>query len=133
MASAEHMREVADIVCSFQDHAPVVVLSAMGKVQGACCFQAFCRDSFALEGLQTAWKLVQSVNMRGWACEPSFCAADDKPAAASRRGGASLRSRRGREAAAAHVSASGPHTQRLPSVIVQNSGVATEAPIKLCS
>ena len=33
VASAERMHEVADIVCSFQDQAPVVVLSAMGKVR----------------------------------------------------------------------------------------------------
>ena len=32
VASAERMREVADIVCSFPEHLPVVVLSAMGKV-----------------------------------------------------------------------------------------------------
>lgn len=29
---AERMREVADIICSFQDNLPCVVLSAMGKV-----------------------------------------------------------------------------------------------------
>jgi hypothetical protein len=29
---AERMREVADIICSFPDLLPVVVLSAMGKV-----------------------------------------------------------------------------------------------------
>ena len=33
VSSAERMLEVAEIVCSFQDHAPVVVLSAMGKVR----------------------------------------------------------------------------------------------------
>lgn len=32
VASADRMREVADIVCSFGDELPVVVLSAMGKV-----------------------------------------------------------------------------------------------------
>ena len=32
LASAERMREVADIVCSFGDQYPCVVLSAMGKV-----------------------------------------------------------------------------------------------------
>lgn len=32
VASAERMLEVADIVCSFPEHAPLVVLSAMGKV-----------------------------------------------------------------------------------------------------
>lgn len=31
VATAERMREVADIVCSFQEHLPCVVLSAMGK------------------------------------------------------------------------------------------------------
>uniref|UniRef100_A0A7N0TM50 aspartate kinase n=1 Tax=Kalanchoe fedtschenkoi TaxID=63787 RepID=A0A7N0TM50_KALFE len=31
LASAERMREVADLVCSFPDERPVVVLSAMGK------------------------------------------------------------------------------------------------------
>ncbi len=31
---AERMAEVADIVCSFPEHLPCVVLSAMGKV---CC------------------------------------------------------------------------------------------------
>jgi aspartokinase len=30
---AERMREVADIICSFPEHLPVVVLSAMGKVR----------------------------------------------------------------------------------------------------
>ncbi len=32
VASAERMLEVAEIVCSFPDQLPVVVLSAMGKV-----------------------------------------------------------------------------------------------------
>ena len=32
VATAQRMREVADIICSFPDQAPVVVLSAMGKV-----------------------------------------------------------------------------------------------------
>ncbi len=35
VSSAERMLEVAEIVCSFQDHAPVVVLSAMGKVRAS--------------------------------------------------------------------------------------------------
>jgi aspartokinase len=30
---AERMREVADIICSFQENLPCVVLSAMGKVR----------------------------------------------------------------------------------------------------
>ena len=33
VATAERMLEVADIVCSFPEHAPLVVLSAMGKVR----------------------------------------------------------------------------------------------------
>lgn len=33
MRDAERMREVADIICSFPDYLPVVVLSAMGKVR----------------------------------------------------------------------------------------------------
>ena len=33
LATAARMLEVADIVCSFPDEAPVVVLSAMGKVR----------------------------------------------------------------------------------------------------
>ncbi len=32
---AERMREVADIICSFPQYLPCVVLSAMGKVRGA--------------------------------------------------------------------------------------------------
>jgi aspartokinase len=32
LASAERMREVASIICSFPDQYPCVVLSAMGKV-----------------------------------------------------------------------------------------------------
>lgn len=32
VADATRMREVADIVCSFPEHLPVIVLSAMGKV-----------------------------------------------------------------------------------------------------
>jgi aspartate kinase len=32
------MREVADIVCSFPEHLPCVVLSAMGKVRNAILF-----------------------------------------------------------------------------------------------
>ena len=32
LASAERMREVADIVCSFPEQYPCIVLSAMGKV-----------------------------------------------------------------------------------------------------
>lgn len=32
VATADRMREVAAIVCSFPEHAPLVVLSAMGKV-----------------------------------------------------------------------------------------------------
>eukprot|EP00882_Tetradesmus_deserticola_P015957 GHRQ01017021.1.p1 GENE.GHRQ01017021.1~~GHRQ01017021.1.p1 ORF type:complete len:130 (+),score=25.98 GHRQ01017021.1:593-982(+) len=33
---AERMREVADIICSFQENLPCVVLSAMGKVRSSC-------------------------------------------------------------------------------------------------
>lgn len=33
VATAERMREVASIICSFPDQAPAVVLSAMGKVR----------------------------------------------------------------------------------------------------
>ena len=33
VADATRMREVADIVCSFPEHLPVIVLSAMGKVR----------------------------------------------------------------------------------------------------
>ena len=33
VADATRMREVADIVCSFPEHLPVIVLSAMGKVK----------------------------------------------------------------------------------------------------
>ena len=36
LASAERMREVADIVCSFPEQYPCVVLSAMGKVPHVC-------------------------------------------------------------------------------------------------
>jgi aspartate kinase len=32
---AERMREVADIICSFPEYLPAVVLSAMGKVCAA--------------------------------------------------------------------------------------------------
>ena len=32
LASAERMREVASIICSFPEHYPCIVLSAMGKV-----------------------------------------------------------------------------------------------------
>ena len=32
LASAERIREVASIICSFPEHYPCVVLSAMGKV-----------------------------------------------------------------------------------------------------
>ena len=41
VASAERMMEVADIVCSFPQHLPCVVLSAMGKVRagGGCCIE----------------------------------------------------------------------------------------------
>lgn len=34
---AERMREVADIICSFPEHLPCVVLSAMGKVRAWVC------------------------------------------------------------------------------------------------
>ena len=37
VASAERMMEVADIVCSFPEHLPCVVLSAMGKVGVGRC------------------------------------------------------------------------------------------------
>jgi hypothetical protein len=36
LVSAERMREVADIVCSFPEQYPCVVLSAMGKVGRPC-------------------------------------------------------------------------------------------------
>ena len=42
LASAERIREVADIICSFPEHYPCVVLSAMGKVRRSivpCFFQ----------------------------------------------------------------------------------------------
>lgn len=44
VATAERMREVADIVCSFPEHLPCVVLSAMGKVRHAlaCWGGSFC-------------------------------------------------------------------------------------------
>lgn len=32
LASAERIREVAEIICSFPEHYPCIVLSAMGKV-----------------------------------------------------------------------------------------------------
>ena len=32
LASAERIREVASIICSFPEHYPCIVLSAMGKV-----------------------------------------------------------------------------------------------------
>ena len=32
VANAQRMREVADIICSFPEHLPCIVLSAMGKV-----------------------------------------------------------------------------------------------------
>lgn len=38
---AERMREVADIICSFPEYLPCVVLSAMGKV-GAGQMQEAC-------------------------------------------------------------------------------------------
>lgn len=37
---AERMREVADIICSFPDMFPCIVLSAMGKVRGNKSTQA---------------------------------------------------------------------------------------------
>lgn len=65
VATADRMREVADIVCSFPEHLPCVVLSAMGKVRAhhrqgylssgaclrpagtcscpACCYTHCCR------------------------------------------------------------------------------------------
>ena len=33
LASAERIREVAEIICSFPEHYPCIVLSAMGKVR----------------------------------------------------------------------------------------------------
>ena len=46
VATADRMIEVAEIVCSFQDQAPVVVLSAMGKVTTAtrCSKQTVSSD-----------------------------------------------------------------------------------------
>lgn len=46
---AERMREVADIICSFPQYLPCVVLSAMGKVGGVWrgsfvwCWQLWAR------------------------------------------------------------------------------------------
>ena len=40
MRDAERMREVADIICSFPDMFPCIVLSAMGKVRGNKSTQA---------------------------------------------------------------------------------------------
>lgn len=37
VATAERLMEVADIVCSFPEHLPCVVLSAMGKVRAGPC------------------------------------------------------------------------------------------------
>lgn len=36
LASAERIREVAEIICSFPEHYPCIVLSAMGKVSLPC-------------------------------------------------------------------------------------------------
>lgn len=37
VADAERMVEVARLICHFQDQAPVVVMSAMGKVGNSKC------------------------------------------------------------------------------------------------
>ncbi len=43
LASAERIREVAEIICSFPEHYPCIVLSAMGKVSFTCSFSIFPR------------------------------------------------------------------------------------------
>jgi aspartate kinase len=35
VANAERMQEVAEIICSFPEHLPCVVLSAMGKARNS--------------------------------------------------------------------------------------------------
>ena len=41
LASAERICEVAEIICSFPEHYPCIVLSAMGKVSFACLPSTF--------------------------------------------------------------------------------------------
>lgn len=54
---AERMREVADIICSFPQYLPCVVLSAMGKVRtehmgGMAGLQLHCNTPFLTSTLQ---------------------------------------------------------------------------------
>jgi aspartate kinase len=54
---AERMREVADIICSFQENLPCVVLSAMGKVrqtEGASAAAAAAAATAATAGAAAA-------------------------------------------------------------------------------
>lgn len=52
VATAERMREVAAIVCAFPDQAPLVVLSAMGKVcvRRVCFLFPPCTGNYSVPG-----------------------------------------------------------------------------------
>ncbi len=57
VATAERMREVASIICSFPDQAPAVVLSAMGKVRAksAVAHLLMCCSSPATDVARMIW------------------------------------------------------------------------------
>ena len=59
VASAQRMLEVADIVCSFPEHAPIVVLSAMGKVSDKDCDRSLA--SLSKKSVCTQGQLLSSV------------------------------------------------------------------------
>ena len=99
MASADRMREVADIVCSFPEHLPVVVLSAMGKVGRRAARGAPGGDNRSSSSTTSLCPVTQllpgSLACGGAAAAPAepirvpaAASADHQPAAASRRRGA---------------------------------------------
>ena len=75
MATAERMREVLDIVQTFPEHLPCVVLSAMGKVSCLCSCAgyssqtltcALCRPQTCCSRAARRHRPVRRVRWRPW-------------------------------------------------------------------
>ena len=142
VATAERMIEVAEIVCSFQDQAPLVVLSAMGKVNAgraarSCspviqlmmttCHEAvWCHACPDHQGPSSSRAILWGFAMLRPIYYHTICRADDELAAPSRRRGADQQPRRHRWAGAAQVTqcAWAEHHILLPGAVSTGSGLS---------
>lgn len=70
VASAERMREVAEIICSFPEELPCVVLSAMGKVSSWHPKTIFVQSNRARESSSCS---MGGINNLKFLCRPPIC------------------------------------------------------------